>query len=144
MKTEAVRTEAVRTEAMRTEVQKVDLKITAHHLYLQAPGASIDEVRRFYRDALGLPEVKKPQSLAHVPVLWFSAGPILFHVGHPAEAVIGTGHTALASSDLSAARARFLEMGYAVDDDVIPMGYPRFYVRDPWGNQIEILPERLP
>jgi len=47
-------------------------------------------------------------------------------------------------ADLDAVRARFIQMGYAVDDNVIPMGYPRFYVRDPWGNQFEILPEGLP
>ena len=117
---------------------------TAHHLYLLAPGASPDDVRRFYRDALGLAEVSKPDSLAHVSVLWFSAGPVVFHVGHPPEGIVGDGHTALSVPDVDAARARFLGMGYAVDDTVIPMGYDRFYVRDPWGNQFEILPAGLP
>lgn len=116
----------------------------AHHLYLLAPGASPDDVRRFYRDALGLAEVPKPDSLSHVSVLWFSAGTIVFHVGHPPEGVVGDGHTALAVDDVQAARTRFLDMGYAVDDTVIPMGYPRFYARDPWGNQFEILPAGLP
>jgi catechol 2,3-dioxygenase-like lactoylglutathione lyase family enzyme len=118
--------------------------ITAHHIYLLAPGASADDVRRFYRDALGLTERDKPESLAHISVLWFGAGAITFHVGHPAEGIVGDGHTALATDDLDAARVRFTEMGYAVDDTVIPMGYPRFYVRDPWGNQFEILPPGLP
>ncbi len=98
----------------------------------------------FYRDALELTEVQKPDSLAHVPVLWFSAGAIVFHISHPTEGIVGDGHTALATDDVDAARARFLGMGYAVDDDVIPMGYPRFYARDPWGNQFEILPGGLP
>ncbi len=118
--------------------------MTAHHLYLLAPGASPDEVRRFYRDALGLAETPKPASLSHHPVLWFSGGAIVFHVGYPAEGMVGDGHTALATDNLDAAQAQFLQMGYAVDDNVIPMGYPRFYVRDPWGNQFEILPEGLP
>ena len=117
---------------------------TAHHLYLLAPGASPDDVRRFYRDALGLTETPTPESLAHFTVLWFSAGPVVFHVGHPPEGIVGDGHTALSVSDVDAARTHFLSMGYAVDDDVIPMGYPRFYVRDPWGNQFEILPSVLP
>jgi catechol 2,3-dioxygenase-like lactoylglutathione lyase family enzyme len=120
------------------------MTVAAHHLYLLAPGASPDDVRRFYRDALGLAEAQKPASLAHISVLWFSAGSIVFHVGHPAEGIVGDGHAALATDDLDAARARFIGMGYAVDDNVIPMGYPRFYVRDPWGNQFEILPEGLP
>ena len=120
------------------------MSLAAHHLYLVAPGGSPDDIRRFYGEALGLEAVPKPDSLAHTPVLWFSAGAILLHVGHPAEGTVGDGHMALASPGLEAVRARVSALGYAVDDDVIPMGYPRFYVRDPWGNQIEILPEGLP
>ncbi len=120
------------------------MSLAAHHLYLVAPGGSPDDIRRFYGEALGLEAVPKPDSLAHTPVLWFSAGAILLHVGHPAEGIVGDGHMALASPGLEAVRARVFALGYAVDDDVVPMGYPRFYVRDPWGNQIEILPEGLP
>ncbi len=120
------------------------LKLTGHHLYLLAPGASLDDIRRFYSGTLGLAEVQKPPSLAHIPVLWFAAGPILLHVGHPAEGIVGDGHTALKTPDVDAARAHCQEMGYTVDDTVIPMGYDRFYVRDPWGNQFEILPDVLP
>ena len=118
--------------------------MTAHHLYLAAPGASPAEIRRFYADALQLVEVEKPKSLAGTPVLWFQAGAIVFHIGYPKTGTIGDGHTALAVDGVAAARARLIEMGYAVDDTVIPMGYPRFYVRDPWGNQFEILPSMLP
>lgn len=120
------------------------MTMTAHHLYLLAPGASAEEVRRFYGEALELTEVPKPASLSHVPVLWFSAGSIVFHIGTPAEGTVGDGHTALATDNVEAARVRFLDMGYAVDDNVIPMGYPRFYARDPWGNQFEILPSEIP
>lgn len=118
--------------------------MTGHHLYLLAPGASLADIRRFYVETLGLSEVQKPPSLAHTPVLWFSAGTILLHVGHPEEGIVGDGHMALATPDVSAARARCLEMGCHVDDTVIPMGYDRFYVHDPWSNQFEILPDVLP
>lgn len=118
--------------------------MTAHHIYLMAPGASPDDIRRFYRDALGLTEATKPDSLSHIAVLWFDAGAVKFHIGYPAEGVVGNGHTALATDDLEAARSRLPALGYAVDDTVIPMGYPRFYTRDPWGNQFEILPDGLP
>ncbi len=117
--------------------------MTAHHLYLIAPGGSASEVRRFYADALGLAEIPTPGSLANASVLWFEAGAIVFHIGSPKTGSVGDGHTALAVGDVAAARARFIEMGYAVDDTVIPMGYPRFYVRDPWNNQFEILPSVL-
>lgn len=118
--------------------------MTAHHLYLIAPGATAAEVRQFYTNALGLKEIEKPQSLANNSVLWFDAGTVVFHVGHPALGTVGDGHTALAVEDVEAARSRFLAFGLAVDDTVIPMGYPRFYLRDPWGNQFEVLPLGLP
>jgi catechol 2,3-dioxygenase-like lactoylglutathione lyase family enzyme len=114
--------------------------MTAHHLYLIAPGASPSEIRRFYGEALELPEVEKPESLAANPVLWFMAGTLVLHVGYPPTGTVGGGHTAFAAPSVDTARARFLEMGYAVNDNVIPMGYPRFYVSDPWGNQFEVLP----
>jgi catechol 2,3-dioxygenase-like lactoylglutathione lyase family enzyme len=114
--------------------------MTVHHLNFIAPGASPAEIRRFYGEALELIEIEKPMSLAGVSVLWFTAGAMVFHVGYPAAGTVGDGHTALATPSVEAARARFLELGYDVDDHVIPMGYPRFYVRDPWGNRFEILP----
>lgn len=118
--------------------------LTAHHLYLLAPDASPSEVRRFYGQGLGLAECQVPGSLAHVPVLWFSAGDILLHIGYPAQGVVGGGHTALATPNLDAVRLRLTALGYPIDTDVIPMGYARFYARDPWGNQFEILPGGLP
>lgn len=117
--------------------------MTLHHLYLLAPGAAPEEIRRFYETTLGLREVQPPVSLAAVPVLWFSAGVALLHIGYPPDGVVGGGHLALATPDLEAARHRFVEGGYIVDENVIPMGYPRFYVRDPWGNLFEVLPEGL-
>lgn len=118
--------------------------MTAHHIYLMAPGASPDDIRRFYRDALGLNEAAKPDSLTHIAVLWFDAGGVKFHIGHPAGGVVGDGHMALATDDLEAVHARLLALGFSVDDNAIPMGYPRFYACDPWGNQFEILPSGLP
>jgi len=118
--------------------------LRAHHIYLMAPGASPDDVRRFYMQGLGLPACPKPDSLAHVPVLWFTAGPIVVHVGYPPEGIVGGGHTALATDDQTALRQRLTALGYTINDDVIPMGYPRFYAHDPWGNQFEILPAGLP
>jgi len=118
--------------------------LTAHHIYLLAPGASPGEVRRFYAQGLGLPECRKPDSLASVPVLWFEAGAVIVHVGYPVEGTVGGGHTALASQDQRAVQQRLAILGYEINTNVIPMGYARFYVQDPWGNQFEILPAGLP
>ena len=120
------------------------MSIAAHHIYLLAPGASPDDVRRFYRDGLGLTEVPTPPSLSHVSVLWFSAGSITFHVGYPAGGIVGSGHTALATDNVDAVRLHLSSLGYTVEAEPIPMGYSRFFVRDPWGNHFEILPAVLP
>ena len=120
------------------------MALAAHHITFLAPGASPDDVRRFYQGGLGLASVPTPPSLAHYPVLWFAAGPIMLHVGYPTEGVVGDGHTALAVDDVEAARTQLSSMGYAVEAETIPMGYPRFFVRDPWGNLFEILPTGLP
>lgn len=100
-------------------------------------------MRRFYAQGLGLPECPKPDSLAHVPVLWFAAGHLIVHVGHPAEGIVGGAHTAFASEDQDAVRQRLVALGYEIVTDVIPMGYPRFYAVDPWGNQFEMLPTEI-
>jgi catechol 2,3-dioxygenase-like lactoylglutathione lyase family enzyme len=126
------------------KILKDQLFMQTHHLYLVAPGATVEEVRRFYVEGLGLTETPKPESLSHVRVIWFEAGPIKFHIGYPEQGAVGDGHTALAADDLDAARQRLATLGYAIDNNVIPMGYPRFYVRDPWNNQFEILPPGLP
>ena len=120
------------------------MALVAHHITFLAPGASPDDVRRFYQEGLGLASVPTPPSLAHYPVLWFAAGPIMLHVSYPTEGVVGDGHAALAVDDVEAARTHLSSMGYAVEADTIPMGYPRFFVRDPWGNLFEILPTGLP
>jgi len=115
-----------------------------HNIYLMAPGASADEVRRFYTEGLGLREVPTPASLSDFPVRWFEGGAVKFHVGYPPQGNVGDGHTALATDHLDAARARLTALGCPIDESAIPMGYDRFYVRDPWGNQFEILPMGLP
>ncbi len=118
--------------------------MTAHHIYLPAPGASPEDIRRFYGQALGLRECEKPASLVHISVLWFEAGAIKFHIGPVEEGNVGDGHTALAVPDVAVARVQVAAHGGPVDDAVIPMGYDRFYTQDPWGNRFEVLPEGLP
>ena len=118
--------------------------MTAHHVYLVCPGATLAEVTRFYAEGLGFTPITKPESLQSVSVAWFDAGNLVFHIGYPAGGTVGGAHTALATPDLAAAQARLEAIGAVIDWNVIPMGYPRFTVRDPWNNQFEILPDTIP
>lgn len=117
---------------------------TAHHVYLVCPGATPAEITNFYQNGLGLPPVAKPESLRDVPVVWFDGGGVVFHIGHGKNGVVGTAHTALAVPNLEVAQARLEAVGAMIDWNVIDMGYPRFYTRDPWENQFEILPNSVP
>ncbi len=118
--------------------------LQAHHCYLICPGADLAQVNRFYADGLGFAPLRKPDALRDFPVAWFDAGNMVFHIGYPATGgVVGTAHTALATPDLAAAQAKLEAVGAAIDWQVIDMGYPRFYVKDPWGNQFEILPDTV-
>ena len=93
------------------------MTLTAHHLYLLAPGASPDDVRRFYRDGLGLAEVPTPPQAS--PTFPSSGSPPARSTSMsatPPEGIVGDGHTALATDDVDAARARCTALGYTVDD----------------------------
>lgn len=119
-----------------------------HHVYLVCPGATAEEVRRFYVDGLGLTEVEKNPALANLSIIWFGMrdGSCL-HVAFPAQGQVGGHHVAFGVDDLDSARARLEKIGRPVEDHVLYMGYPRFTTSDPWGNQFEILPasiERIP
>ena len=94
--------------------------------------------RAFYRDALGMTEVEKPELLKPRGGCWFRAGAAEIHIGveegfaparkaHPAFRVSG--------EELDALAARLGEVQW---DESLP-GVRRFYVADPWGNRVEIL-----
>jgi catechol 2,3-dioxygenase-like lactoylglutathione lyase family enzyme len=109
------------------------------HVQVAAPRGCEEDARAFYRGLLGLEEVPKPEPLRARGGVWFRAGSQELHVGveepfTPARKA----HPGFAASDLAALRGRLVGAGHEVqDDDAIP-GVARFYVRDPFGNRLEI------
>ncbi len=116
-----------------------------NHFNLRAPRALLEELRRFYIEAIGLEEGPRPpfRSRGH----WlYAQGRDILHLteSEPDEAramhVATTfDHIALACTDADAMQARLRRHGvaYAVDD--VPMA-PRMqvFLRDPAGNGIEL------
>jgi catechol 2,3-dioxygenase-like lactoylglutathione lyase family enzyme len=117
-----------------------------HHVQVACPRGGEDAVRRFYGEALGLPEVAKPEELAKRGGCWFR---------HPAGAEIHVGveepfvaarkaHPAIlldSVNELEATGALLESMGYDVDRtqrDTFP-GYVRFHTFDGHGNRVELL-----
>ena len=110
------------------------------HVQLAMPRGQEDEARRFYGEALGLPELPKPPNLAKRGGCWFGTDGILLHLGvedgfRPAKKA----HPALLVEDLPALVRQLDEAGVEVVRDEPLPGYDRVYVADPFGNRIELL-----
>lgn len=109
------------------------------HVNVPMPRGGEDAARRFYGDLLGLAEVPKPEPLRARGGAWFEAGGLDVHLGvvdgfEPREA---PQHFGLETDDVDALERRLAENGFATDPGR-PAPWRRFFVRDPFGNRIEI------
>jgi len=103
------------------------------------PGGE-EAARRFYGEALGMPEVPKPAALAGRGGVWFACGAQQLHCGVEDRVVAPSRrHPALRTDDLDAARARLEAAGFPVRRDTDLPGYRRFYTEDPFGNRLECM-----
>ena len=111
-----------------------------HHVQLAMPPGEEDAAVKFYADVLGLTQVDKPPQLAPRGGVWFRREGLEVHLGveeqfHPAHKA----HPAFLVDGLESLRVRIEEAGYRVVDSVQLDGYRRCYVRDPFGNRIELV-----
>jgi catechol 2,3-dioxygenase-like lactoylglutathione lyase family enzyme len=108
------------------------------------PAGGEDQARRFYGEALGLEEVPTPVDLDRMRLVWFRVGSEQdgdelhcftetgAHPNTPAQ------HLCFQVDDLEAARQRLIECGVTIEPTTEIDNRPRFNVRDPFGNLIEI------
>ena len=97
--------------------------------------------RAFFGDFLGLPELTKPPALAARGGVWFGLpdGRQL-HIGVVKDFVPrDKGHLALRCTDLAAvsAEAEKRRIPLTPDHELAPLR--RVFLRDPWGNRLEII-----
>jgi catechol 2,3-dioxygenase-like lactoylglutathione lyase family enzyme len=100
-----------------------------------------DRAVAFYQDLLGLPEIPKPSTFTDIDVTWFRLGDTEIHVYAQAETESSPdsdAHFCLVVEDLQAARAQLEAAGYSATVPTAIPGRPRFNIRDPFGNQIEV------
>ena len=114
------------------------------HVQVNIPAAVEDGARRFYRDVIGLTEMKRPQSLSDAgrKGMWFRiGGDQELHVFlNPDDAPApGSQHPALIVDDLDAMRSRLEGAGCKIEDAVPIDGRARYFARDPGGNRLEFL-----
>jgi len=103
------------------------------------PKGGEDLARSFYAGLLGMREIPKPASIRNRGGVWFEAGGLDIHVSvqeQRGEADTYR-HFGLECEDVEALRSRLQSAGVLVEEGR-PAPWRRFFVRDPFGNRIEI------
>ena len=110
------------------------------HVQVAMPAGREAEARAFYGGLLGLREVEKPPVLAQRGGVWFEGGSARLHLGVEADFRPATkAHPALLVVGLAELLERCRTAGVPVETDDLLPGYKRAYVRDPFGNRLELL-----
>jgi catechol 2,3-dioxygenase-like lactoylglutathione lyase family enzyme len=110
------------------------------HTSVPMPPGGETEARWFYGQVLGMVEKQPPTSLSSLKLVWFRAGDDEVHVFEEESLGLGSTsqHLCLEVDDLAEYRDRCKQHGVAVDETLGIRNRPRFFVRDPFGNQIEL------
>jgi catechol 2,3-dioxygenase-like lactoylglutathione lyase family enzyme len=113
-----------------------------HHVQLAMPPGGEDAATAFYAGALGMEPLEKPSHLQGRGGQWFRAGHLELHLGvQDGFAPSAKAHPALLVRGLRALRAALEEAGSSIEDDTHLEGHERCYVRDPFGNRLELIEE---
>lgn len=109
-------------------------------MQVSCPAGGEDGARRFYGEALGIPEVEKPPVLAARGGCWFRGDGVEIHVGvEEGFAAARKAHPAFVVEDIDEVASRVDDAGFPVTwDDAFP-GHRRFYTADGNGNRVEVL-----
>ena len=110
------------------------------HVELAIPQGTEQQAREFYAGLLRIPEVPRPPALATRGGAWFEKGALKIHVAvDPEFRPARKAHTALRAKGLEEVVARLKANGVEVVEDARLVGYYRVYVRDPFGNRLELM-----
>jgi catechol 2,3-dioxygenase-like lactoylglutathione lyase family enzyme len=117
--------------------------LSIDHVQLAMPKGSEDRARSFYREALGMKEIPKPDALAGRGGCWFASGEAQVHLGveddfRPAKKA----HPALAVEGLDEILARCEAAGVQIKPDAKFDGRKRVHVFDPFGNRLELIEDK--
>ena len=114
------------------------MKLTGiHHVSILV--SDIEGAVAWYRDTLGLQEVKRPSNFV-TPVRWFELGDQQIHLIPSDEPdAISPRHFAIHVDDCRAARETLTARGVEVKETVPIAGADRFFISDPAGNNLEVI-----
>ena len=117
------------------------MNLRLQHVAISRPPGGDAAARAFYGGLLGLPEIPPPLTLTALDLLWYRLGEnteLHIMVEEPMGQDHSGKHFCLAVDDLMELRARLEEAGVTAVGDLPIPHRPRFFVRDPFGNLIEI------
>ncbi|HEV8589291.1 MAG TPA: VOC family protein [Pyrinomonadaceae bacterium] len=115
-----------------------------HHVNVTVPLELETATKHFYGVILGLKQIPKPAT-SRQSGAWYEIGETQLHLSieDKEHGQLSSRHVCFTVSDLAAAEKRFREAGVEIIPDARPNpGVPRFYVRDPGGNQLEIAQQK--
>jgi len=111
------------------------------HVQLAMPPGAEERAVAFYDGLLGIPRVRKPAELEVRGGCWFERGGLRVHLGVEEEfRPARKAHPAFAVSNLGDLCASLEAAGHPVRNSEDVPGMPQWYVDDPFGNRIELVP----
>ena len=112
--------------------------ISLHHVNVTVSPQLEAATKHFYGEVLGLTQVPKPPT-SRQSGAWYQIGPNQLHlsVENGEQGPLRSGHVCFALSDLAEAEQKFRDAGVEIIPEPSPNS-PRFFVRDPGGNLLEI------
>ena len=113
---------------------------TLHHVNVTVSSELEEATKHFYGSIFGLKQVPKPAA-ARQSGAWYQIGDNQLHLSIEAEPQeLSTRHVCFTVASLIETEQRCRDAGVEIIPDPRPIpGTDRFYVRDPGGNQLEIV-----
>ena len=120
------------------------MEINLHHVNVTVAPDLEEATKHFYGAVLGLTQVPKPAT-SRQSGAWYQIGSNQLHlsVETGGNGAVSSGHVCFAVSDLAEAERKFRDAGAEFIPDPKPNpNSPRFFVRDPGGNLLEIAQQK--
>jgi catechol 2,3-dioxygenase-like lactoylglutathione lyase family enzyme len=115
--------------------------VSLQHVNLRVAPEVEDRTKHFYGKLLGLAEIPKPEDAKARGGAWYQLGTVQLHLSRDRSANNegSKRHICFHVANLEQAKLNLENAGIEILPDDQPIaGSPRFYVRDPGGNLLEI------